>query len=125
MSYCRWSSDGWRSDVYVYEDVNGGWTTHVASNRCVHPSGEQCPELPGRTDDPEWAERFVEAYERSSAWREECVLVPINLPHDGESFNDPTPGACANRLEALRTLGYYVPQYAIDDLREEAAMPET
>jgi hypothetical protein len=33
--------------------------------------------------------------------------------------NDPTPGACADRLERLRTEGHTVPQYAIDDLRSE------
>jgi hypothetical protein len=26
MSYCRWSSDGMKCDVYVYEDVSGGFT---------------------------------------------------------------------------------------------------
>lgn len=29
MSYCRWSSDNFKCDVYVYADVSGGWTTHV------------------------------------------------------------------------------------------------
>ena len=29
MSYCRWSSDCHQSDVYVYEDVKGGFTTHA------------------------------------------------------------------------------------------------
>lgn len=44
----------------------------------------------------------------------------IGLPMDGKAFNDETAEACAGRLEALRTLGYRVPQYAIDALREEA-----
>ena len=33
MSYCRWSSDRWQSDVYCYSDVIGGYTTHVARSR--------------------------------------------------------------------------------------------
>lgn len=32
MSYCRFSSDGGESDVYVYADVHGGITTMVAEN---------------------------------------------------------------------------------------------
>jgi hypothetical protein len=48
-------------------------------------------------------------------------LRPIGLPHDGESFLDGSPSDCADRLEGLRALGYTVPQYAIDELREEAA----
>lgn len=67
MSYVRLSED---SDVYVYEDCQGGWTTHVKN---------------------------------------------------GEDFNDPTPGDCADTLEELRKQGHKVPQYAIDELREEEA----
>jgi hypothetical protein len=118
MSYCRWSSDGWRSDVYVYEDVSGGWTTHVAGRKRTHP--EECPKLPWDRDAPDWEKRFTAAYEAERKWVDESTLEPIGLPHDGESFNDPTPGDCADRLEALRALGYHVPQHAIDTLRAEA-----
>lgn len=34
MSYCRWSSDNWKCDLYCYEDANG-YITHVADNRIV------------------------------------------------------------------------------------------
>lgn len=37
MSYCRWSSMNWMCDVYVYEDVDGGWATHVAGRRRAIP----------------------------------------------------------------------------------------
>jgi hypothetical protein len=46
-------------------------------------------------------------------------LRPIGLPHDGETFNDDTPTECAQRLFALRSQGYIVPQYAIDALLSE------
>lgn len=35
MSYCRWSSDDHKSDVYCYENGRGLWTTHVAANRRI------------------------------------------------------------------------------------------
>ncbi len=48
-------------------------------------------------------------------------LRPIGLPFDGKSFNDDTAAQCADRLSWLRAMGYSVPQYAIDTLRDEDA----
>ena len=31
MSYCRWSCDDFKSDVYVWHDISGGWMTAVSS----------------------------------------------------------------------------------------------
>lgn len=147
MSYCRWSSDNGRCDVYVYEDVSGGWTTHVAKYRKMFPpvpdimfcriskwlckrSGPVYHKKIRRTTYEH--QRIATIYK---AWLRFAILWqryvhrpslrlipmrPIGLPHDGESFNDKTPGDCANRLEYLRELGYKVPQHAIDALREEA-----
>lgn len=42
----------------------------------------------------------------------------IGLPHDGDMFVDDTAAECVDRLEALRDIGYRVPQDAIDALRE-------
>ena len=35
MSYCRFSSEDFSCDVYVYDDAMGGTTVHVAGNRYV------------------------------------------------------------------------------------------
>ena len=116
MSYCRWSSDNWRSDVYVYEDTNGGWTTHIAGRR--RTGLDTLPPDPLTLDmsDPEWLDKY-KAHDKAL---EALPFEEINLPLVGKSFNDSDPGACADRLEMLRGLGYHVPQYAIDELREEA-----
>lgn len=146
MSYCRWSIDNWRCDVYVYEG-EGGWATHVAGMRgiirpvpditCCRLSFWLCRRSAAsynkgtrRMESPRprtatiykaWI-RFAILWQRY-VHRPSLRLIPmrpIGLPHDGESFNDETPGDCANRLEYLRELGYRVPQHAIDALREEA-----
>lgn len=65
----------------------------------------------------EWHARYRQVAEMV----DEAELVDIGLPHDGATFNDPTPGAAADRLEDLKAMGYIVPQYAIDDLRTESA----
>lgn len=138
----------WMCDVYVYEDVSGGWTTHVASNRRPLPP---IPDLTfctlsmalHRWSGYEW-DRETRKGVYPSAWRGFVYgvwcgftafwhnrihmgtlhLIPslaIGLPHDGESFNDATPVECADRLEHLREIGYIVPDFAISALREENA----
>jgi hypothetical protein len=149
VSYCRWSSGFGECDVYVYADVRGGWTTHVASRRLKHRVPDEIRAL-ASDESVEIGERFVAAHKAETAWRESlpCDEVPCTTldpvtketkpgvyrtPKDseyldlrevsslaGRSFNDETPGECADRLESLRAAGFNVPQYAIDELREES-----
>ena len=147
MSYCRFSSLNMMCDVYVYEDVYGGWTTYVARARLVIPpipsfldgrfmtrayrwSGVTLNNATKKFDYPIiWRKHAFKALLRFAAWWQAYIhvgslkLIPmrkIGLPEDGETFNDATAEDCAARLEYLRALGYRVPQYAIDALREEA-----
>jgi hypothetical protein len=123
VSYCRWSSDYFRCDLYVYEHVYGGWTIHVAGSRIVWPEPPpEAPELPAgvTAESPE-----LKAY---MAWYRgfmDAVAVAdrklLNLPHDGETFSLETPGECADKIEELIGLGYNAPQYAIERLRAEQA----
>lgn len=122
MSYCRWSSNDFQCDVYVYEHYDGWWVTEVASRR--HDLSEV--ELPGPIildpDDPgPWIQRHQDVQEILDA----CELKPIGLEFDGGSFRDDTPGACADRLAKLKALGYLVPDHAIETLREEQAQEQT
>lgn len=121
VSYCRWSTDDFRCDVYVYADIDGGWTTHVAGNRVVFPEPMPDPvTLPHPFDSEQW-DAWWRRHQTVSAMVERATREPIGLPHDGETFNDPTPGECADRLNALAAAGYRVPAYVIADLREEEA----
>ena len=62
---------------------------------------------------------FEDVSGKWKTWLATHRLVPIGLPHDGEHFDDDSPGWCADRLERLKSLGYMVPQDAIDWLRED------
>ena len=146
MSYCRWSSMNWRCDVYVYEDVSGGWTTMVASNRRLFaPIPDilfwRLPSFGGKVSVSKSRKcglkvKYPSAWHAAAArvvfgfvdfWHNRVhmlslrmiPLVKIGLPCDGMTFNSETPGDCADQLEYLRRLGYIVPQYAIDTLRDE------
>jgi hypothetical protein len=119
VSYCRWSSDDWKSDVYVYEDVDGYWSIHIAGRRVVF--AEPLPP-PVTLPHPFTEEQFHAWWERSelvAAIRDRSEMVDIGLPHVGETFEEPTPGAAADRLAYLRGLGYHVPDGVIKTLREE------
>ena len=118
MSYCRFSCDNWKSDVYVYEDVSGGFTTHVAATRRVWPIVPDAPLSLAATSVGRW---IWNKWHRLHMWMvDKSPRQAICGGYDGASFRDPTASACAYWLEMLRAAGYRVPQYAIDALREEA-----
>ena len=115
VSYCRWTDD---SDVYVYEDASGGWTTHVAGRRRV---GAPPPApLALAADGQIFWYMLLHRMRQSALEVTGDPMEEIASPSAGMSFNDISPGECADRLEALRAEGLMVPQYAIDELREES-----
>lgn len=117
MSYCRFSTDDFQCDVYCYEDVYGGFTTHVAVRRSIIDRSSLPPKVPLSKDT---VDQYLERHQKLMELLKDCEREPIGLPYDGQSFNDPTPLEAAERLEMLQEAGYNVPQYAIDALREEA-----
>ena len=116
MSYCRFSSEGFQCDVYVYES-NEGWITQVASRRRPH-----------RTPDLDWSTQALwkqtQAAQRAFLNDPNNAPRPIGLSDDGMTFCDATPGDCAAQLIRLKTMGYQVPQDVIDALLEEAGTKE-
>lgn len=126
MSYCRWSSDDFQCDVYVYADVYGGWTIHVASRR--RDWVKACMTLPppvpfSKENMTAWIERHhvMQKFLDDPRWDEDTFegWVDVPAPHAGETYNLGSAGECADLLEEIRASGCNVPQYAIDELREE------
>lgn len=120
MAYCRWSTNRFMCDVYVYESESG-WMTHVAGIR----GWIKAP--------PAWDWPILKRFRKHGpricvilaplrrAWHRihEFTHHKIGLEFDGQSFTHENPGACADNLEVLKQAGYNVPQYVIDDLWEE------
>ncbi len=115
MSYCRFSSDDFQSDVYVYEEAGGSWKVHVAQNRPVYT--EPLPEPVEIREDniSAWLFRHHKVMEMLKT----AERVNIEGPYTGQSFALDTPGECAELLANIRDAGYVVPQKAIDRLLEE------
>lgn len=120
MSYCRWSSDSFRSDVYVYESVYNCFTCHVADNRC-HNDVIARPEFDENFDGEGWAKRYMKFTDDMHDWLhdENTRREPIGLDYDGETIHTDTAGGMADVLERLSGAGYHVPDGVIEALREE------
>lgn len=119
MSYCRWSSDNWKCDLYCYKDVHGGWTTHVAGRRRV--GLDQLPPDPlllltaGGIDSGEWHKKYVEHH----AILESLPFEEITLPYAGATFNDSTLESFREHLLHLRSVGYNFPDYVLEEIDQE------
>jgi hypothetical protein len=112
MSFCRFSTDDFQCDVYVYADVVGGFTTHVAKTR---PFLDR--ELPAKVP-LENINEYMERHKKVKEWLDTAERRPIGLSRDGMTFSDKTAAEAAGRLQSLKEEGYNVPQYVIDALRE-------
>lgn len=117
MSYCRWSTDSFRCDLYAYECVDDTWTIHVASNRIPDDAPRALP-LPRPGEDHGL---WMRAQQELSQYLETCERTPINGPHDGETFKEPDLESFLARLLYLRNVGYRFPDWVLDDVREEIA----
>lgn len=111
MSYCRWSSDGFQCDVYVYQS-DQGYETHVAARR----RPKRIPDL-DLTSAATIQESLI--VQRAALDDPDNDLQEIGLLEDGASFIHESPGECASNLIRLKNLGYQIPQDVIDALIDE------
>lgn len=113
MALCRWSD--YRCDLYIYES-DWGIECHVAWRRRL---GEPEPPLiPVGGDDEAWQvwhKAFV-------VYEEQLLAAPlerIGLPHDGESRTFGEWGELLAYVTGLKGLGYGVPDWVIEEIKEE------
>jgi hypothetical protein len=124
VSYCRWSSDWFRCDLYVYEHVDGYFAIHVAGR-----TNKACDNLPPEFDADEeeafdvgrWLALTEKLHTLMGEGFDDSKYRPLNLPHDDETFEEPTYGAMIRRVEMLVALGYRVPKGLVASLRADLA----
>lgn len=124
MSYCRFSCSRWTSDVYAYANVLGEFVVHVAGLRIV---GE-VPAVPGIVELAEGrisTDDWLAAHRAEAEFLETAVRAPIDLPHAGESFYERSAEALIERLQALRALGFHVPEHAFARLLDDTVPDDT
>lgn len=113
MSYCRFSSDNFSCDAYVYEYYYGGWTINLAESRIVG----DIPKVPSYLECG--IDEYMDAHKKQMEFIKTAKHEPIELPYSGETFNYGTAKECAEQLKYLVQIGYIIPKYAIDALMEE------
>lgn len=118
MSYCRWSSDSFRCDVYVYESEQG-FETHVARTRVILPANVVAPSVLSLVDGTLSPEQFCAANNAFHEALDAAPKVAIEHPEAGASFVHDTPGECADNLSRLAVEGFRIPAGVIDALRAE------
>jgi len=82
MSYCRFSSNNFSSDLYIYESIDAGFVIHVASSRFIG----DIPKVPALNSGIS-ADDFFKAHEKQMKFLENAKSEDIELPYAGESFN--------------------------------------
>lgn len=110
MSYCRWSTDDFGCDLYVYESAEG-YVIHVAGSRIV---GEVPKMVWGGT-----AEEQYKSYIEQMAYLRTAEREAINLPHDGACFVYDDLNEVIVRLRALQEMGYRFPAHVLTTLQTE------
>ncbi len=118
MSYCRFSTDDFQCDLYIYECVTGQWMIHVAGRKVVYK--ESLPESVklDAASEESW-KAWLERKKKVDEIRERSELVAIGLPYDGQTIAVDSPGECADAVEMLLALGYRAPKGIVGELRDE------
>lgn len=114
VSYCRFSSDNFKSDLYIYEGYDG-YSVNVASRKIV----QELPPLDFRYDDKDGWKYLFESMKKQDEALETCTRVDIGLPYDGKSFSVDTAKECVDLVKHLVEIGYRVPNGVIEALEEE------
>lgn len=115
MSYCRFSCDNFKSNVYAYYS-DDGYVLHIASHKRIIQEGEW-PVMPLLKDHKpkEWADRY-QVYLQEL---DRLAVVPLDMPLAGKSFGFDTAEELLEFLEELARTGYHVPEHALVELRRE------
>jgi len=123
MSYCRWSTNNFRCDLYCYENTEEEFIIHVAGRRRVFKD-QDLPypnvdfwDLVNLSEDEAKKEYFK--IKENHQWVHSQPLVKIGLPHDGKSFHEPDLESFLCRLLELKEIGYMFPDEVIETVRQE------
>lgn len=114
MSYCRWSTDSFRCDVYAYESADG-YTVHVAGRKRAIPDDLNQPDFAFAMPPGDYTARY-------QAWDEAYQTLPwveLTAPSAGKTFCEPTLEAFRSRMLGLRAEGLRFPDTVLDEIDQE------
>jgi hypothetical protein len=130
MAICRWSSDDFKCDLYIYQTVYGGIQVEIAGNHSNHdPSVIDWPEdlplamLKEGMETPivaEWANKMVAARRQLFDMLDTAERTLIDHPHAGGSFRFETAEEVVEFLEKeiIPSGKFIVPEWLISELQK-------
>ncbi|TWI84709.1 hypothetical protein JM93_03043 [Roseibium hamelinense] len=118
MAFCRFSDEDYGCDLYIYEDTDGGYVTHVASFRYDWKPPKPSPydfDYMKKAHEKTWKAQLKKYHEKLKHARQ----VTIGLPFDGHTFWDEDVEEVIERVVLLHDLGYQVPEWVVTALKNE------
>jgi len=118
MSWCRFSTiceNNKSADIYLYEDVAGGVTVHLASKRRLNE--ELAPRMPNLSDVTP-AEWIMANHKREDWLGDNAPFVEIYLPYAGKTHNFTKKEKLLKFLDKLKELGYNFPEHVFEIANE-------
>ena len=110
MAYCRWSTNDFTCDAYIYQDATDDkYIIDVSVNRMV------VSELNTKICQIAAHKGYMRTFLKYGF----PERVPIDLPFAGTRLYANTPGECAARVRELVALGYNIPEYVAETLLDE------
>jgi hypothetical protein len=102
--------------VYLYEDVDGGYTMHVAASKPPPGAPEHGLEV--------ILGKGFEEYQKQEAlynqWRNSVEMVPLTHEYAGQTYLLCEIEEVIELLETMREAGVVFPDHVLTTLREEA-----
>ena len=115
MSYCRWSCDGFRSDVYVYQE-DDFYSVRIKKQRSViNDDAPPLIEFDGTNAPEAYASQL-----NYSRWLNDQPRITIIKKYAGQTLHFDDPSSTVHFLRKLRDLGYWVPEHAFERLNEDS-----
>ena len=112
MSYCRFSSDNYRCDLYCYAS-DRGFVTHVAGTRFVG----DIPEVPPILSVP--SDVWMEAHKAQRDFISTAERKRIGLPCDGANYTDDDLESFLVTVKGLLAMGYRGRPGLVEDIEDE------
>jgi len=121
MAYCRFSCDGFRSNVYVYEgdDPHDFFiTVHVADS--MYLMCKDAPEVVTSGSNTEMYQSML----AMSAYLRDRPRIAIHKQHAGKRYHFSTIPEAVKFLHELQRLGYHVPAHTFERLEHDYCIKE-
>lgn len=118
MAYCRFSSMNDQCDLYIYDDVDGGLTIHVASQRRQLPEDYPNHPLEDFAHQRITTTEFGAILKKRAEILEAAPSLPIGLSRDGQSYSNIGYEEGLALVKSLREEGYVFPDFVEDAIRE-------